>query len=91
MDKRHLRLLGLKALLVIREIDATFCDLGLAGTKATPEDRANYRNEFIPQIELRNRQTCLAIADIYRDMKNEPMERKYLAKSEMYAPRAVSA
>ena len=83
MDKRNLRIMGLKAVLYLREFEAIFCDLEFVG--ASSKLRQNYRLEFVPQIDRANKETCLTIANLYSEMGNKKQEQKYYSLAKKYA------
>ncbi len=91
MDKRPIRIVGLKALLCIREVNAAFCDLGFAGTNISSESRNEFRRSVVSQIDAANKETCLTIADLYGEMGNKPMEQKYYSMAKRYAHMGVGA
>lgn len=78
-----LKIAGLNAMLIIREFEAMFCDVGM-GFKNS-DSRARFRADFVPKIEHRNAITCLKIADLYLDCGNRKKANEYFDLAEEYS------
>jgi len=87
MDKRFVKIIGLKALLLAREAEATFCDIDFAG--APNGMRFKFRNERVQQIDRANKETCLSIAELYEQVGNKKMSEKYWTMAKRYAHMGV--
>jgi hypothetical protein len=89
MDRNTVRLFGLKTRLVLRELEATFCDVGFAGCKDSSELRKRYRDEMTQQIDSDNKETCIKIANIYETAGNKEKSKKYWNMAKRYAHMGV--
>jgi hypothetical protein len=89
MDKRFVKIIGLKALLLARETEATFCDISFAGTP--DKIRSKFRAERVQQIDRANKETCLSIAGLYEQIGNKNMSEKYWTMAKRYAHMGVGA
>ena len=84
MDKRKIKIAGLKTLIVIREIGAFLGSMTEADMHRG-EKREDYRPSILPKIDRENKETCLSIASLYEEIGNKSMSKKYWTKAKIYA------